>query len=245
MTAAQDVVTDCWSGVAWDSSDLWQAVSQVCNTTLMQCVRDKLSGDPLPMPRGMSPVQRLHNWSAKLATSEEHEAEEEGKEGNVSEAALPPSPACGNPGCACSGSEQRFWSAVGECRRLQEKGLRDLGPVCGSAAYFVYAGLLSILPRYPTAAGFLWTNDDLILNYWNLEHRNKVLYRTLPFAGSTSIAHRASTSPVLSLTRSVVSWCYRRAQLMFPLLFRNKSNTLVSVLELLGGRGAAHSSSTS
>jgi len=152
--AGHVLVAHCCSGIAWDASGLWQAVSFVCNTTLMRCVRDKLSGAPLPLPRGMPRVQQLNRGSAKPAASEHSREEEEGVGEGGGEAPSPLSPECSGADCGCSEEEQRLWSAVGECRREQEKVLKDLGPVCGSSAYFVYAGLLSILPRYPTAAGF-------------------------------------------------------------------------------------------
>ena len=35
-------------------------------------------------------------------------------------------------------------------------------------------GLPDILRRYPQAEGLLWSNDDVVINYWNLAGANKV-----------------------------------------------------------------------
>ena len=40
--------------------------------------------------------------------------------------------------------------------------------------FFSYSALPAIMERYPHADGFLWTNDDLLLNYWMLAGANKV-----------------------------------------------------------------------
>ncbi|GJP55146.1 hypothetical protein CLOM_g14130 [Closterium sp. NIES-68] len=39
--------------------------------------------------------------------------------------------------------------------------------------YVAHATLADVFERYPTAAGVLWSNDDVILNYWNLAAGNK------------------------------------------------------------------------
>ncbi|GJP49636.1 hypothetical protein CLOM_g8823 [Closterium sp. NIES-68] len=39
--------------------------------------------------------------------------------------------------------------------------------------YVAHATLADVFERYPTAAGVLWSNDDVILNYWNLAAANK------------------------------------------------------------------------
>lgn len=207
----------------WDAWALWQAVSMVCNTTLVQCVRDKLSGAPFPLPRGMPPLQSSHSGSAHA--SEGRRAEEESTEEDKNQAPLRPSPKCDGPGCTCGESEQKFWSAVGECRGLHEERVRDLGPVCGSSAYFVYAGLLSILPRYPTAAGFLWTNDDLILNYWNLEHCNKVLDLVVC---TCNMQHLYRAMQALLLRQSLVQFFHWTAPVISPLqgLWRHQPSEL-------------------
>jgi len=38
---------------------------------------------------------------------------------------------------------------------------------------FAYFHLPKVMARFPEAEGFLWTNDDVVLNYWNLLRANK------------------------------------------------------------------------
>ncbi|CAI5949843.1 unnamed protein product [Closterium sp. NIES-65] len=38
--------------------------------------------------------------------------------------------------------------------------------------YFAHATLADVFERYPSAAGVLWSNDDVILNYWTLAGAN-------------------------------------------------------------------------
>ena len=40
--------------------------------------------------------------------------------------------------------------------------------------WHLYVGLPDILRRYPQAEGLLWSNDDVVINYWNLAGANKV-----------------------------------------------------------------------
>lgn len=39
--------------------------------------------------------------------------------------------------------------------------------------HYSYFGLPKIMARFPDAEGFLWSNDDVIINYWNLLGANK------------------------------------------------------------------------
>lgn len=38
---------------------------------------------------------------------------------------------------------------------------------------YAYFYLPNVVARYPSAEGFLWTNDDVVLNYWHLLRANK------------------------------------------------------------------------
>lgn len=38
---------------------------------------------------------------------------------------------------------------------------------------YAYFHLPKVIARFPEAEGFLWTNDDVVLNYWNLLRANK------------------------------------------------------------------------
>ena len=40
--------------------------------------------------------------------------------------------------------------------------------------HFYYAALPHLFSAFPHAEGLLWSNDDVVINYWNLASANKV-----------------------------------------------------------------------
>lgn len=51
--------------------------------------------------------------------------------------------------------------------------LHDAARASGRKWDYAYFDLLTVFARHKRAEGFLWTNDDVALNYWNLMRGNK------------------------------------------------------------------------
>ncbi|CAI7752528.1 unnamed protein product [Closterium sp. NIES-53] len=70
--------------------------------------------------------------------------------------------------------------------------------------YFAHATLADALARYPSAAGVLWCNDDVILNYWALAGANT---SRIWFPNNPTLSYRwVSLSPSGPFTPDVPDW---------------------------------------
>ncbi|CAI5524459.1 unnamed protein product [Closterium sp. Naga37s-1] len=64
--------------------------------------------------------------------------------------------------------------------------------------YFAHATLADVFESHPSAAGVLWCNDDVILNYWDFAGANKAHPSwTLHFSSFAQQSHPLSLSPHL------------------------------------------------
>ena len=61
--------------------------------------------------------------------------------------------------------------------------------------YFAYAAIPLVFAKYPEAEGLLWSNDDVVINYWNYMAADKV--------SSLRFAKRNEARQVCSLSHIV------------------------------------------
>ena len=52
--------------------------------------------------------------------------------------------------------------------------LPEVDPNEATPWYFAYAAIPVVFAKYPEAEGLMWSNDDVVINYWNYMQADKV-----------------------------------------------------------------------